>query len=303
MGVKIDLKPGTDRRILGHIDKDGIQLETGEHVAITTVEVNEIDAHHAPVVKPDTTIIYEDRGGESNYNKLDNLPSINGVILTGNKTTEELGIIGTSMTEIDISTDVDNPTNLLLYTDKSGTYVAKNTGVVCFGDIISTIHKGGFFTVRNFVYEARALGVELDEEDNVITISGVAFDGDINESYVLEKKGTGDWGIKINLNTDNIQDFVDLDIDVDQEVRNELNKKISSNYGMALVGDYITFIPATTMDIDNNVYYRVLTPSNIAYAVQKNGAALFANKSLETEIHNLMIDMEEILNTVVTIDE
>lgn len=303
MGVKIDLKPGTDRRILGHIDKDGIQLETGEHVAITTVEVNEVDTHHAPIVKPDTTIIYEDRAGESNYNKLDNLPSINGIVLTGNKTTEELGIIGTSMTEIDISTDVDNPTNLLLYTDKSGTYVAKNTGIVCFGDIISTIHKGGFFTVRNFVYEAKALGVELDEEDNVITISGVAFDGDINESYVLEKKGTGDWGIKVNLNTDNIQDFVDLDIDVDQEVRNELNKKISTNYGMTWVGDYITFVPATTMDIDNNAYYRVLTPSNIAYAIQEKGAALFANKSLETEIHNLIIDMEEILNTVVTIDE
>ena len=92
MGVKIDLKPGTDRKILGHVDQDGIQLETGEHVAITTVEVNDIDAHHAPVVKPDTTIIYKDRIGESNYNKLDNLPSINSIILTGNKTLEELGI-------------------------------------------------------------------------------------------------------------------------------------------------------------------------------------------------------------------
>lgn len=92
MGVKIDLKPGTDRKILGHVDQDGIQLETGEHVAITTVEVNDIDAHHAPVVKPDTTIIYEDRIGETNYNKLDNLPSINSIILTGNKTLEELGI-------------------------------------------------------------------------------------------------------------------------------------------------------------------------------------------------------------------
>ncbi len=92
MGVKIDLKPGTDRRILGHVDQDGIQLETGEHVAINTIEINEIDTHHAPVVKPDTTIIYEDRIGESNYNKLDNLPSINSIILTGNKTLEELGI-------------------------------------------------------------------------------------------------------------------------------------------------------------------------------------------------------------------
>ena len=92
MGVKIDLKPGTDRKILGHVDQDGIQLETGEHVAITTIEVNDIDAHHAPVVKPDTTIIYEDRIGETNYNKLDNLPSINSIILTGNKTLKELGI-------------------------------------------------------------------------------------------------------------------------------------------------------------------------------------------------------------------
>ena len=115
MGVKIDLKPGTDRKILGHVDQDGIQLETGEHVAITTVEVNDIDAHHAPVVKPDTTIIYEDRIGETNYNKLDNLPSINSIILTGNKTLEELGIqaagdyaikddVPTKMSELDNDT-------------------------------------------------------------------------------------------------------------------------------------------------------------------------------------------------------
>lgn len=110
MGVKIDLKPGTDRKILGHVDQDGIQLETGEHVAITTVEVNDIDAHHAPVVKPDTTIIYEDRIGETNYNKLDNLPSINSIILTGNKTLEELGIqaAGDYATKDEIINDASN---------------------------------------------------------------------------------------------------------------------------------------------------------------------------------------------------
>ena len=110
MGVKIDLKPGTDRKILGHVDQDGIQLETGEHVAITTVEVNDIDAHHAPVVKPDTTIIYEDRIGESNYNKLDNLPSINSIVLTGNKTLEELGIqaAGDYATKDEIIKDASN---------------------------------------------------------------------------------------------------------------------------------------------------------------------------------------------------
>lgn len=110
MGVKIDLKPGTDRKILGHVDQDGIQLETGEHVAITTVEINDIDAHHAPVVKPDTTIIYEDRIGETNYNKLDNLPSINSIILTGNKTLEELGIqaAGDYATKDEIIKDASN---------------------------------------------------------------------------------------------------------------------------------------------------------------------------------------------------
>lgn len=110
MGVKIDLKPGTDRKILGHVDQDGIQLETGEHVAITTVEVNDIDAHHAPVVKPDTTIIYEDRIGETNYNKLDNLPSINSIVLTGNKTLEELGIqaVGDYATKDEIIKDASN---------------------------------------------------------------------------------------------------------------------------------------------------------------------------------------------------
>ena len=110
MGVKIDLKPGTDRRILGHVDQDGIQLETGEHVAINTIEINEIDTYHAPVVKPDTTIIYEDRIGESNYNKLDNLPSINSIVLTGNKTLEELGIqaAGDYATKDEIIKDASN---------------------------------------------------------------------------------------------------------------------------------------------------------------------------------------------------
>lgn len=110
MGVKIDLKPGTDRRILGHVDQDGIQLETGEHVAINKIEINEIDTHHAPVVKPDTTIIYKDRIGETNYNKLDNLPSINSIILTGNKTLEELGIqaAGDYATKDEIIKDASN---------------------------------------------------------------------------------------------------------------------------------------------------------------------------------------------------
>lgn len=123
MGVKIDLKPGTDRRILGHVDQDGIQLETGEHVAINTIEINEIDTHHAPVVKPDTTIIYEDRIGESNYNKLDNLPSINSIILTGNKTLEELGIqaAGDYATKDEIIKDASN----INYEDNYG-YGGKN---------------------------------------------------------------------------------------------------------------------------------------------------------------------------------
>lgn len=123
MGVKIDLKPGTDRRILGHVDQDGIQLETGEHVAINTIEINEIDTHHAPVVKPDTTIIYEDRIGESNYNKLDNLPSINSIVLTGNKTLEELGIqaVGDYATKDEIIKDASN----INYKDNYG-YGGKN---------------------------------------------------------------------------------------------------------------------------------------------------------------------------------
>ena len=136
MGVKIDLKPGTDRRILGHVDQDGIQLETGEHVAINTIEINEIDTHHAPVVKPDTTIIYEDRIGESNYNKLDNLPSINSIVLTGNKTLEELGIqaAGDYATKDEIPkklSDLENDSDFIVdanyvHTDNNYTTEEKN---------------------------------------------------------------------------------------------------------------------------------------------------------------------------------
>ena len=253
---------------------------------------------------------------EKDYEKLENLPSINGIILKGNKTTEDLGIVGTSMTEIEVSTDPENPTDISVYFDKSGTYVAKNTGIIMVLDeLITPIAKGGFFTVQNFKDDASKLGEEVPDEYNILMVSLTIYNSDIAEEIVLKRIGIDDWYAAIKLTTENASNYLDLDIDVTSEVQQGLKNSVNSSYGMQLIGDYLSFISASTSDIDYaNTPYRVITPSNIKYAIQKWGTEYFATKeqqeilesnitTLQNDLTTLKTEIETILESVVVVDE
>ena len=115
---------------------------------------------------------------ENNYNNLSNKPSINGVELIENKTTEDLGIVGTSMTEIELSTDIANPTEIINFINKSGTYVAKNLGVIgTNGEAVTALAKGQFFTVSNLQEYAKSFGLEIPDDENIIDIDARTPDG------------------------------------------------------------------------------------------------------------------------------
>lgn len=252
---------------------------------------------------------------ENNYNNLINLPSINGVILRGDKTTKDLGIVGTSMTEIEVSTDPENPTDISQYFNESGTYVAKNYGIIGFDDFLTPIAKGGFFTVQNFKDDASKFGIEVSDEDNVIMVSVFYYDGGTFEEVMLKKIGTEDWYAGVKITSLNAQDYLDLDIDVTSEVQKVLKSAVSNSYGMQLIGNYLSFISASNSDIDYaNTPYRVITPINIKYAIQKWGIEYYATKenaetlqtninNVETNLNNLKSEIETILESVVVIDE
>ena len=62
-------------------------------------------------------------GGTTNYNDLTNKPSINGIVLSGNKTAEDLGLIqqnGDTPQSVDTDLEIENGKNLTLK-DTAGT--------------------------------------------------------------------------------------------------------------------------------------------------------------------------------------
>ena len=81
-------------------------------------------------------------GGTSNYNDLSNKPSINSVTLSGNKTSTELSLAGTSDISSIIATGSTNTTGSAI---SSGTYFYLN-GVLCRA--ISNIATGATFTLN-----------------------------------------------------------------------------------------------------------------------------------------------------------
>lgn len=252
----------------------------------------------------------------NNYMKLLNLPSINGVTLKGALTTEDLKIVGTSMTEIEVSTNPEAPTDILPYLEKSGTYVAKNTGVICLGELATPIAKGGFFTVQNFRETALQFGIEFPEEDNITMLSLFYYDGGTFEEVLVKRIGVDDFSFGIKLTTENASEYLDLDIDVTSEVEQLLTQVIHNGYGMTMMsGRYLTFISASNSEIDAaSSAYRVITPSNIKYAIQKWGAEYYSTKQERQQLENnittvnnnlstLKTEIEAILESVVSIDE
>lgn len=249
------------------------------------------------------------------YNEASNKPQINGVELIENKTTEDLGIVGTSMTEIDVSTNLEEPTDISQYFEKSGTYVAKNTGVIGFLDEAVPIAKGGFFTVQNFKDLASQFGMEISEEENEIKVNLSLCVPGLTEDIVLKKVGTDDWYASVKITNENASDYLDLDIDVTSEVQQVLKASVSATYGMQLIGNYLSFMSASTTEINNaSSSYRVITPANIKYAIEKWGASYYATKeekeslennltTLQNNLDALKTEIETILESVVVVDE
>lgn len=82
-------------------------------------------------------------GGTSNYNQLSNKPQINGVELTGNKTSADLNI-GGGISFVDITSDIfGNGVNInsiahgVLVTADDGTSNRRMTGILLVDDIIN----------------------------------------------------------------------------------------------------------------------------------------------------------------------
>lgn len=219
------------------------------------------------------------------------------------------------MIEIDLSTDPENPTDISQYFEKSGTYVAKNTGIIHFLEVGAPMAKGGFFTVQNFKNLASQLGVEVPDEENEIKVNLSLCIPGLTEDVVLKKIGNNDWIPEVNITNENADDYLDLDIDVSSEVQQILRNAVNSNYGMQLIGNYLSFVSASNSDIDSvNTPYRVITPNNIKYAIEKWGAEYYASKqghenltkdvsTLEKSMNTLITEIETILESVVVIDE
>lgn len=91
MGVKIDLKPGSEKGFYNHLSEDIIVSPDGMIIGAVDIncdvtdnsECHECDIH----IKPQENIILD-----MDYNEADNKPSINGVELIGNKTNQDLKI-------------------------------------------------------------------------------------------------------------------------------------------------------------------------------------------------------------------
>ena len=240
---------------------------------------------------------------------------ITEIKLTNENIYKYVELSGSSMTEIEISPNIENPTDISPYFEKSGTYVAKNYGIIGFGDFLTPIAKGGFFTVQNFKDDASRFGVEVSDEENVIMVSVFYYDGGTFEEVMLKKIGTEDWYAGVKITSLNAQDYLDLDIDVTSEVQQVLRNAVNNSYGMQLIGNYLSFMSANNTDIDlASTQYRVITPNNIKYSIEKWGKEYYATKqqaetlqtninNVENKIDNLKSEIETILESVVVIDE
>ena len=153
----------------------------------------------------DLKVIEVDDNENIDVIKVDDNESINNIALK-NLLKGEPGT--TSMTEIELSTDIENPTNIFDYINISGTYVAKNKGVIGYnGEPITVLGKGQFFKVLNLKDLYLITGEELPDEENFIRLDIPMMDG-INKIYFMSGNGEISEGDEIN--SLNINDFKTL---------------------------------------------------------------------------------------------
>ena len=205
------------------------------------------------------------------------------------------------MQYIDLSVDFMNPTKLEDYIDKSGTYVAKNMGVLGLMNApITVIAEGQFFEVTNFKDLAKLMGEEIPDEENTIIVTLPSLD---TNKWVLRKQGLNDWEQATLIDSLNYKDYID--IDTSQFLK---NSQINSTYGVRLYNNSLAIYPATQAEINTGTnQYKPITPSTIAYAIQSKGATYFADKTefetLKNDTESLISEIETILDSVVNVNE
>ena len=194
------------------------------------------------------------------YNKLLNLPKINGIELIGNKTLEELGITlgGGGLKELELSLDFENPTYLPDL--ETGTYLIKNTGVTCTyekGVLDNVISKNQLLTIVNLRDIFLIAGEEVSDEDNItwIYVKGLEIG-----TYI--KYGLENWVFAYDVNSLNVNDYIDTSSFLSEN-------NISQGYGIKLESGILQPVIAVASDIDNQAMGRMISASNVKYAVQK----------------------------------
>lgn len=202
---------------------------------------------------------------------------------------------------VDLSTNMMNPTKLEDYIDKSGTYVAKNMGVLGLMNApITVIAEGQFFEVTNFKDIAKLMGQEIPDEENVIIVTLPSLD---TNKWVLKKQGNNDWEQATLIDSLNYSNYIK--IDTSQFIK---ASQVNNNYGLRFINNYLAIQAASQSDINigTNVY-KPITPSTISYAVQNKGATYFADKTefetLKSDTESLISEIETILDSVVNINE
>lgn len=209
MGVKIDLKPGSETGFYNHLPEDVIVSPDGMVIGAVDVKCDVVDdseCHGCDIhIKPQEVV-------DIDYNKAYNKPSINGVELIGNKTKQDLGI-PTKTSEL------ENDSNYITEED------IKNWNDDFSGNASDVTYEDNLGYEVNNVQEA--LDKAFDTLDNKVTYKeftdqvGIISDletedtstivGAINE---LAAKGSNASGVKYEDNYDNgvanVQEALDI---------------------------------------------------------------------------------------------
>lgn len=202
---------------------------------------------------------------------------------------------------VELSTDMMNPTKLEDYIDKSGLYVAKNAGVLGRkGEPLTIIPEGQFFEVTNMKDLAKLLGQEMPDEENMIIVTLPSLD---TNKWVLKKQGNNDWEQATLIDSLNYSNYIK--IDTSQFIK---ASQVNNNYGLRFINNYLATYAASRYEINVGTdQYKPITSNLIGYAVELKGNQFFARKEdfevLETNIDNLISEMEEILDSVVNVNE
>lgn len=207
----------------------------------------------------------------------------------------------TYMEYIDLSTDMENPTDVFDYIDKSGIYVAKNKGFVGFdGEPFTVLAPGQFFEVQNVKDLAEIVpDSDIPDDENVITIAMPSLEGymfylQINNNEINDS---------VNITSANINEYVKID------TSNLITRgMINSAYGVQIINNQLGIIPASQSEIDTGrAIYKPITAERIEYAVRTKGSNYFPTKEdlqkVQANVDKLVTDIEAILDTVVNINE